>query len=62
MTPPDTSGSRGLQPRSRPDVIVEIGLPGWRPDGVLAWIETNGAGRVNLEAAAEVIAPDAVRR
>ena len=45
-----------------PDVIVEIGLPGWRPDGVLAWIETNGAGRVNLEAAAEVIAPDVVRR
>ena len=45
-----------------PTVIVEIGLPGWRPDGVSAWIETNGAGRVNLEAAAEVIAPDAVRR
>jgi beta-N-acetylhexosaminidase len=45
-----------------PAVIVEIGLPGWRPDGVLAWIETNGAGRVNLEAAAEVIAPDVLRR
>ena len=45
-----------------PAVIVEIGLPGWRPEGVSAWIETNGAGRVNLEAAAEVIAPDAVRR
>ena len=42
-------------------VIVETGLPGWLPIGVSGWIETNGAGRVNLEAAAEVLAPDAVR-
>jgi beta-N-acetylhexosaminidase len=43
-------------------VVVETGLPGWLPIGVSGWIETNGAGRVNLEAAAEVLAPDAVRR
>ncbi len=42
-------------------VVVETGLPGWMPIGVPGWIETNGAGRVNLEAAAEVLAPDAVR-
>jgi beta-N-acetylhexosaminidase len=36
----------------RPDtVVVETGLPGWLPDGATAWIETHGAGRVNLEAA-----------
>jgi beta-N-acetylhexosaminidase len=45
-----------------PAVLVETGLPGWRPDGVSAWIETNGAGRVNLEAAAEVLVPDTVLR
>jgi beta-N-acetylhexosaminidase len=44
-----------------PTVIVETGLPGWRPDAATAWIETNGAARVNLEAAAEVLAPNAVR-
>jgi beta-N-acetylhexosaminidase len=42
----------------RPDaVVVETGLPGWLPTGVSRWIETNGAGRINLEAAAEVLAP-----
>jgi beta-N-acetylhexosaminidase len=40
----------------RPDaVIVEIGLPGWLPDGTGAFIETYGAGRVNLEAAADLL-------
>jgi beta-N-acetylhexosaminidase len=43
-----------------PAVIVETGLPGWRPDPATVWIETNGAGRVNLEAAAEALAPDVV--
>jgi beta-N-acetylhexosaminidase len=36
-------------------VVVETGLPGWRPDGASAWIETHGSARVNLEAAAERI-------
>ena len=40
----------------RPDaVIVEIGLPGWLPDGTGAFVETYGAGRVNLEAAADLL-------
>jgi beta-N-acetylhexosaminidase len=38
----------------RPDaVIVETGLPGWLPTGASGSIETFGAGRVNLEAAAD---------
>jgi beta-N-acetylhexosaminidase len=33
-------------------VLVEVGVPVWRPDGV-DYIATHGQGRVNLEAAAE---------
>jgi beta-N-acetylhexosaminidase len=36
-------------------IVVETGLPGWRPSGA-AYIATHGAGRVNLDAAAEVLA------
>ena len=32
-------------------VVVEVGLPLWRPEGA-RWIATQGSGRVNLEAAA----------
>jgi beta-N-acetylhexosaminidase len=32
-------------------VVVEVGLPLWRPEGV-PWIATHGSGRANLEAAA----------
>jgi beta-N-acetylhexosaminidase len=32
-------------------VVVEVGLPLWRPEGV-PWIATHGGGRANLEAAA----------
>jgi beta-N-acetylhexosaminidase len=32
-------------------VVVELGLPLWRPEGV-PWIGTQGSGRANLEAAA----------
>jgi hypothetical protein len=40
----------------RPDaVLVETGLPGWLPDRATAYVETYGAGRVNLEAAAELL-------
>jgi beta-N-acetylhexosaminidase len=42
----------------RPDaVVVETGLPGWLPDGATASVETYGAGRVNLEAAAALLVP-----
>jgi beta-N-acetylhexosaminidase len=40
----------------RPDaVVVETGLPGWIPEHVTASIETHGAGRVSLEAAADLL-------
>jgi beta-N-acetylhexosaminidase len=38
-------------------VVVETGIPLWRPDGGAGYVATNGAGRVNYEAAAEVLAP-----
>jgi beta-glucosidase-like glycosyl hydrolase len=40
----------------RPDaIVVETGLPGWRPDQPAALIETHGAGRASLEAAAALL-------
>ena len=36
-------------------VVVETGLPFWRPDGGAGWISTHGQGRANLEAAAELL-------
>jgi beta-N-acetylhexosaminidase len=38
-------------------IAVETGLPEWRPADVRAFVATYGAGRVNLEAAAEALAP-----
>jgi beta-N-acetylhexosaminidase len=41
----------------RPDaVVVETGLPGWLPAGSSASVATHGAGRANLEAAADLLA------
>jgi beta-N-acetylhexosaminidase len=36
-----------------PGVLVETGVPVWRPAGATAYVATYGAGRVNLDAAAE---------
>jgi beta-N-acetylhexosaminidase len=36
-----------------PAAIVEVGLPGWRPPPSVVHVETAGAGRANLLAAAE---------
>ena len=39
---------------AHPDaVVVEVGIPEWRPNGRTGYIASYGAGRVNLEAAAE---------
>jgi beta-glucosidase-like glycosyl hydrolase len=35
-------------------VVVEVGLPLWRPEGT-PWIATQGSGRANLEAAADAL-------
>jgi beta-N-acetylhexosaminidase len=41
----------------RPDaIVVETGLPGWRPSRPAALVETHGAGRASLGAAARVLA------
>jgi beta-N-acetylhexosaminidase len=42
-----------LLPKNRDAVVVEVGVPYWRPQGGGAYIATHGAGRVNVEAAAE---------
>ena len=40
----------------RPDaVVLETGVPGWLPDGAAATIETHGASRASLTAAAELL-------
>jgi beta-N-acetylhexosaminidase len=44
---------RGLVGRGA--VVVETGLPEWRPPEARAFVATFGAGRVNLEAAAELL-------
>jgi hypothetical protein len=36
-------------------VVVEIGVPAWRPSGAAGYIATGGGGRVNLQAAADVL-------
>jgi beta-N-acetylhexosaminidase len=38
-------------------VVVETGIPLWRPSRAAGYVATNGAGLVNLEAAAEVLTP-----
>jgi beta-N-acetylhexosaminidase len=44
-----------LTARGEPAVVVEIGLPEWRPDARATYVATYGAARVNLEAAAEAL-------
>jgi beta-N-acetylhexosaminidase len=40
---------------TRDAVVVELGLPLWRPRGGAAYVATHGAGRANVTAAAEVL-------
>ena len=44
---------QALVARSDDAIVVELGLPYWKPEGVSAYITTYGAGRVNVEAAAK---------
>jgi beta-N-acetylhexosaminidase len=36
-------------------VVVETGVPEWRPAGSRAFVATNGPGRANLQAVAELL-------
>jgi beta-N-acetylhexosaminidase len=35
-------------------IVVETGLPEWRPPNARGWVATYGGGRANLAAAAEL--------
>ncbi len=39
-------------------VVVETGIPYWHPAGAAGFVATHGAARVNLEAAAALLASD----
>jgi beta-N-acetylhexosaminidase len=45
-----------LAERTRDAIVIEIGLPYWRPSAAAGYIATHGAARVNVEAAASVLA------
>jgi beta-N-acetylhexosaminidase len=47
----ERAAAEGLLTDASEAVVVEVGLPLWRPEGV-PWIATHGSGRANLEAAA----------
>ncbi len=34
-------------------IVVEVGLPVWRPDGAAGYVATHGAAKVNVEAAVD---------
>jgi beta-N-acetylhexosaminidase len=48
--------AREVVSRSGAAIVVETGLPGWAPEGSRGVVETYGAGRANLEAAAAALA------
>ena len=39
-------------------VVIETGVPEWRPDAARAFVATHGPGRANLRAAAELLLGD----
>jgi beta-N-acetylhexosaminidase len=49
-------GAHALLETAPDAVLVEVGVPVWRPDGP-NYVATQGRGRVNLEAAAELLQP-----
>ena len=44
-----------LTARVEDAIVVELGLPAWRPDSSATYVATYGAARVNVEAAAEAL-------
>ena len=38
-------------------IVVDVGVPVWRPAGAGGYVVTYGAGRANLAAAAERLSP-----
>jgi beta-N-acetylhexosaminidase len=48
--------TESLAAQSPDPVVIETGVPGWRPEGVAGVVVTHGAGRAGLEAAFELLA------
>jgi beta-N-acetylhexosaminidase len=48
--------AEALLERAGDGVVVETGLPCWRPEAAVGYVATHGAGRVNLDAAAALLA------
>ena len=44
-----------LTERARGAIVIEIGVPHWRPPRAATYVATHGAARVNVEAAAEAL-------
>ncbi len=44
-----------LTARAADAIVIEIGLPHWRPERAATYVATYGAARVNVEAAAEAL-------
>ena len=49
----ERSAVRQLLAHTDDAIVVELGLPHWEPNGATTYVTTHGAGRVNVEAAAE---------
>ncbi len=47
-----------LTARASDAIVIEIGLPHWRPEHAATYVATYGAARVNVEAAAEALYSD----
>ena len=50
--------AEALLERAGDGVVVETGLPCWRPEAAAGYVATHGAGRVNLDAAAALLAQE----
>jgi beta-N-acetylhexosaminidase len=51
----ERAATEALTARAMDAIVVEIGLPQWRPPAAAAYVATYGAARVNVEAAAEAL-------
>ena len=55
MTSWEREAIDALTSRVEDAIVIEIGLPEWRPPAAATYVATYGAARVNIEAAAEAL-------
>ena len=58
----EQSAIEALTARQHDVIVVEIGLPHWRPPHAATYVATFGAARVNVEAAAEALYSEVATR